>query len=110
MAKKKIAKQETPRVKDVTKGGARERARQATQFEFTAPHAHEVFLVGEFNNWNTKANPMKKDSDGTWRASIPLDPGSYQYRFFSDGKWENDPSADCTPNEYGSMNCVRIVS
>ncbi len=30
------------------------------QFEFSAPEAREVFVAGEFNNWDERANPMKK--------------------------------------------------
>ena len=36
----------------------------------------------------------------------------YEYRFFVDGKWENDPAcplSSCVVNEFGSSNCVKIV-
>ena len=79
-------------------------------FEFLAPDAREVFLAGDFNNWDTGANLMKKDKKGIWKAVVPLKPGKYEYRFLKDGTWENDPSCcDCVPNEFGSQNCVRIV-
>ncbi len=80
------------------------------QFEFPAPDAHEVYLAGDFNNWNVLANPMKMDKKGLWKVSLALAPGRYQYRFFADGQWENDPvCSECVPNEFGSMNSVRIV-
>lgn len=80
------------------------------QFEFAAPEAREVYFVGDFNGWDTKANPMEKDDDGIWRAILTLKPGRYEYRFFVDGNWENDPSCSSrVPNEFGSKNCVRIV-
>jgi len=80
------------------------------QFEFLAPEALKVYLAADFNNWDTSANPMKKDKKGLWKITITLKPGRYEYRFLVDGKWENDPScAGCVPNEFGSMNCVRIV-
>ena len=80
------------------------------QFEFPAPEAQAVNLAGDFNNWDTSVNPMKKDKNGKWKASISLKPGRYEYRFLVDGNWENDPSCcDCVPNEFGSQNCVRIV-
>jgi len=79
-------------------------------FQFPAPDATKVYLSGEFNNWDTSANPMKKDKKGVWKTSLTLRPGRYEYRFFKDGKWENDTScAGCVSNDFGSMNCVRIV-
>jgi hypothetical protein len=37
-------------------------------------------------------------------------PGRYEYRFLRDGNWENDRSCSgCVPNDFGSLNCVRIV-
>ncbi len=80
------------------------------QFEFPAPDATKVYLSGSFNNWDTSANPMKKDKKGLWKATLSLGPGRYEYRFLKDGSWENDPACcDCVPNEFGSQNCVRIV-
>jgi 1,4-alpha-glucan branching enzyme len=79
-------------------------------FEFPAPEAREIFLVGDFNNWDTSANLMKKDKTGIWKATVSLRPGRYEYRFLVDGNWANDPSCcDCVPNEFGSENCVKIV-
>jgi 1,4-alpha-glucan branching enzyme len=34
------------------------------KFELSAPEAKEVSLAGNFNQWNTQANPMKKDKKG----------------------------------------------
>jgi 1,4-alpha-glucan branching enzyme len=79
-------------------------------FEFMAPDARKVYLAGDFNHWDTSANPMKKDKKGVWKAAVSLKPGKYEYRFLVDGNWENDPScAGCVSNEFGSKNCVRIV-
>ena len=90
--------------------GVKSHQRKIT-FEFSAPEAMEVFLAGDFNQWNIQGNPMKKDKNGMWKATLSLEPGRYEYRFFADGKWENDPScSSCVPNEFGGMNCVRIVA
>jgi 1,4-alpha-glucan branching enzyme len=81
------------------------------KFEFSSPEAKEVSLAGNFNQWNSQANPMKKDKKGTWTATLSLEPGSYEYRFIADGNWENDPSCSCrVANEFGGENCVRIVA
>jgi 1,4-alpha-glucan branching enzyme len=80
------------------------------QFAFPAPDAQNVSLGGNFNNWNTHANPMELHKKGIWKVTVNLKPGRYEYRFFVDEIWENDPSCDgCVPNDFGSMNCVRIV-
>ena len=80
------------------------------QFVFTAPEAQTVSLRGDFNGWDTFANPMKKDKKGIWKVTVNMKPGRYEYRFFVDENWENDPSCtECVPNKLGSMNCVRIV-
>jgi len=85
-------------------------ATKKIKFEFLAPEAKEVYLAGDFNNWNIGTHPMKKYKDGRWKTILPLEPGKYEYRFFIDGRWENDPACSCCiPNEFGSQNCVRIV-
>lgn len=85
-------------------------APKKVQFEFSAPEAREVFVAGEFNNWDARATRLKKDRNGLWKITLPLTPGKYEYRFLTDGKWENDPSCSgCVPNKFGSQNCVRIV-
>jgi 1,4-alpha-glucan branching enzyme len=80
------------------------------QFEFPSPEAKEVYLVGEFNHWDTHANKMKKDKNGIWKTTLLLKPGRYEYRLFADGNWENATSCcGCVPNEFGTQNCVKIV-
>ena len=36
-----------------------------------APGAKEIYLVGDFNNWNKKSHPLKRIAYGNW--SIQLD-------------------------------------
>ena len=82
-----------------------------TQFTFPAPTTQQVSLAGDFNNWDTRAAPMQKGPDGIWRLSVPLAPGRYEYRFFADGMWHNDPAAQQkAANALGTENCVRIVA
>ncbi len=83
---------------------------KSVPFEFLAQDAQEVYLVGNFNNWDERANLMKKDKNGMWKTTLTLKPGRYEYRFLVDGNWENDPvCCDCVPNEFGTQNCIRIV-
>ena len=49
--------------------------------------AKSVHLVGDFNGWSPTATPLDREADGTWAASVFLDPGTYEYKFFVDGQW-----------------------
>lgn len=84
-------------------------ANRMTQFAFPAATARQVSLVGDFNNWDTKAGPMHKGPDGVWHLGVALKPGRYEYRFFADQVWCNDPAAQKAANSMGTENCVRIV-
>ncbi len=61
-----------------------------------ASDAKNVCIVGDFNNWNIHANPMKKLKNGDYTIKLDLESErEYQYRFFIDeSKWENDWNAD----------------
>jgi len=81
-----------------------------TQFTFHAPTARQVSLVGDFNHWNTEAGPMHKGPDGVWHLGVALRPGRYEYRFFADEVWCDDPAAlQKAANSMGTENCVRLV-
>jgi 1,4-alpha-glucan branching enzyme len=72
--------------------------------------AGQVSLAGDFNNWDPKAGPMHKGHDGMWHLSVALKPGRYEYRFFVDKVWCDDPAAlQKAANSLGTENCVRIV-
>jgi len=82
-----------------------------TQFALPAATARQVSLAGDFNNWNTKISPMHKGPDGVWHLGVALKPGRHQYRFFADGVWCDDPTAQQkAANSMGTENCVRVVS
>ncbi len=79
-------------------------------FQLNAPHAKRVILAGSFNNWNTKSISAKKDGKGNWSVKVNLKPGKYEYKFFVDGNWVNDPRCGaCVPNAFGSQNCTLEV-
>ena len=81
------------------------------QFNLYAPEAERVHLAGDFNNWDADHLLMKRDKKGTWKASFPLPPGRYEYRFRVDGVWHDDPNTpERVGNPFGSQNCLRIVS
>jgi len=87
----------------------KENHKKAT-FRFMAPDATSVLLAGDFNAWDPNVHPLKRTSNGLWKANLNLSPGRYEYRFLVDGQWFNDP--DCksyVPNPYGSDNSVVIL-
>ena len=85
--------------------------RRRVIFSLESPDANEVILMGDFNQWNPKAHPMKKDKIGVWKKITMLYPGRYEYRFLVDGQWKNDPNNDHSyPNRFGTYNNVVIVS
>jgi 1,4-alpha-glucan branching enzyme len=81
------------------------------KFLLDSPKAKMVSLVGDFNNWKDSTHPMKKNKDGIWEKSVVLPPGSYEYKFFVEGQWLNDPGNDqaCT-NSFGTLNNIIDVS
>ena len=58
--------------------------------------AKGVNIVGDFNNWDTRANPMRKLKSGTWFLALVLESGrDYQFRYLIDETlWVNDRHAD----------------
>jgi 1,4-alpha-glucan branching enzyme len=61
-----------------------------------AGSAVSAFVVGDFNNWEVGATPMKKTKDGSFSTTLNLSCGNeYQFRYLLDGEvWENDCNAD----------------
>jgi len=81
--------------------------RRKITFSFESSDAKEVILMGDFNNWNPKKHPMKKDENGKWTKAVILPPGQYEYKFLVDGQWEEDPQNDrICPNKFGTYNNV----
>jgi len=70
------------------------------EFVLEMPKAQKVILVGDFNQWNPKKHPMRKDENGVWRTTVRIYPGRYEYRFWVDGEWCNDPR-----NTLRCLNC-----
>jgi 1,4-alpha-glucan branching enzyme len=85
-------------------------AKTKVTFALHAPSAEEVRLAGCFTGWEKDALNLRKQKDGTWKKTVTLPRGTYEYRFMVDGQWQDDPA--CTarcPNSFGSQNCVRVV-
>ena len=74
-----------------------------------AGESDKARLVGDFNDWDAEATPMKRLKKGGFTATLSLDTGrDYQFRYLMDGvAWENDWAADgYVPTHFGSDNSL----
>lgn len=68
-------------------------------------------LVGEFNDWDTVATPLKKVKS-VWKATLELEQGrEYQFRYLINGsEWHNDDEADAyVSNNVDGDNSVVVT-
>ena len=89
-----------------------EAAAGGTTFSVEAPDANQVYVAGEFNNWNPTATRLTDDDgDGTFTTTVDLAPGRYAYKFVVDGNWKEDPNAtEFVDDGFGGKNSVIEVS
>lgn len=85
-------------------------AARLTHFALLAPDARSVTLVGDFNNWDPSATPLRQ-VDGTWHVDIPLAAGRHSYAFVVDGgEWVPDPAAPREQDtDFGRSNSLLLV-
>lgn len=86
---------------------------QVIQFVLVAPDARTVALVGDFNDWQADATPMRAAASGrVWSVQVPLSAGRHRYAFVVDGeRWVPDPSAPRAPgDDFGTPNSVVTVT
>ena len=81
---------------------------------FEAPadiQAQTVAVVGDFNSWDPGATQMKQKKDGSWSATVRLNPGTYRFRYVADSeRYFNDPQADGFESSgFGEDNCLLVV-
>ena len=79
-------------------------------FSIVEPNAASVQLAGDFSEWDKHPIELKKEKNGVWKTTVPLEPGTYHYRFLVDGQWCDDPACPTrVPNPFGAQDCVRQV-
>lgn len=93
-------------MKKITSSKAKAPKAKETTFSVQLPLARKVSVAGDFNNWDTGKLNARKDPRGNWSVKVSLVPGRYEYKFFVDGSWMNDPAAPSVSNTYGSQNSV----
>jgi hypothetical protein len=75
------------------------------------PGARTVQVAGDFNGWDPARTPLVHVSGDAWAATLPLEPGRYEYMFVVDGhQWVADPFAvEQSADGFGSHNAVLDV-
>ncbi|MBE0543597.1 MAG: isoamylase early set domain-containing protein [Verrucomicrobia bacterium] len=90
--------------------GAKQTLR-AVNFVCISPQARSVCLVGDFNQWNPAAHPMKQMPDRAWFLTMELKHGHHRYAFLVDGQLTLDPHAQgITRNDKGERVSLIPVS
>jgi hypothetical protein len=70
-----------------------------------------IDLVGDFNDWEPMATPLKRTKNRSYKVTLDLNPETeYQFRYLVNReRWYNDWHADAyVPNNLGDDNCVVI--
>lgn len=84
---------------------------QAVNFICSATEAQAVSLVGDFNDWNPKAHPMKQLPDNAWALRVDLKHGHHRYAYIVDQVLTLDPRAmGITRNDKGERVSLVAVS
>ena len=84
---------------------------RAVNFICNAVHAKTVSVVGDFNQWNPAAHPLKQMPDKSWMATVELKHGHHRYAFLVDGVLTLDPRAQgITRNDQGERVSLIPVS
>jgi Glycogen recognition site of AMP-activated protein kinase len=80
-------------------------------FEFNAPAAQSVQVLGDFNQWSRSTQTMQRSADGRWRVTTLLPPGRYVYAFLVDGaRFERDPARDAIEDrDFGVTGSELVV-
>lgn len=71
-----------------------------------------VSVVGDFNDWDPAANPLKKKSDGTLSATVEFEIGqALRFKYLAaDGAWFCDPDAETViHDEYHTIDSLLVV-
>ena len=82
------------------------------RLRLAAPASSRVAVVGDFNNWDPAATPLRRAGGGTWIVELRLKPGRYHYTFLIDGRrWARDPSEPpAIESDFGAPVSVLTVS
>jgi len=79
------------------------------EFRFFRPHARQVHLAGDFNDWRERELPLQPAGDGYWVVQMRLPAGEFKFRYCADGEWFTDYAAfGLEPGPFGLDSIVRV--
>ncbi|KPJ58717.1 MAG: hypothetical protein AMJ42_02730, partial [Deltaproteobacteria bacterium DG_8] len=89
-----------------------QQTKEGVLFRYYDPTAQNVQLAGDFSDWKPVENIMIQQKEKrTWKGTVPLKPGKYQYKFIVDGKWMIDPNnPEMVTSDKGISNSLLKVS
>lgn len=80
-------------------------------FSLQSADAKKVYLTGSFNGWNPQKHPMHQNKNGEWEKTVIIPSGIYEYKFWVDGQWKEDPKNNLTClNCFGTRNSILDLS
>jgi hypothetical protein len=93
-------------------GARAESELRSVEFVLRTAADSTVTLVGDFNDWDPRATPLRPTSDSLWSVVVPLRPGRYRYTFVVDGtRWRRDPAAPrALEEDFGTPTSVITVA
>lgn len=84
---------------------------QRVVFSVEAPANASVYVIGDFNDWDSQATPMHYTGDGIWELAVRLSEGDYRYVFLVDGERLLDVSnPDEVSDDEGSSSRLRVLA
>ena len=61
------------------------------KFAVKVRDAGKVCIAGDFNKWDEDALRLSEVAKDEWEAMVPLEPGTYKYLCYADGREMLDP-------------------
>ena len=62
-------------------------ANNTIEFRLYCGKARSVNVAGDFNDWDVHRHPMFAHGNGCWSCRLRLPPGTFQFRYYTDGEW-----------------------
>ncbi|MEX2605389.1 MAG: glycogen-binding domain-containing protein [Gracilimonas sp.] len=90
--------------------------RQSNKYQVTVRYRNNgnLYLVGDFNEWEKPGIPLTEESNNKFKAILDLEPGMYEYRILlisgPDEEWlEFSNNASTVKDGFGGSNAFIIV-
>lgn len=98
----------------IRKSFVEENGRRVARVTFMLPNsiwADTIYLVGDFNDWNSSSHPFYVTREGTWTFTLDLEVSrSYQFCYRRDGEWTNDGHADAFIHNLDGRDTFVVVT